>query len=402
LEEALARRAVPGAAIGVLHEGTVETYAFGVLDVRTGEPVTPDSTFRIASITKPFTATLALYMSLSALISLDEVVPGREPEVTVQHLLSHLGGFEGERGDLARFGDGDDALPRLVEELAEQRQLVAPDELWSYSNAGYWLVAQFLADRLGGTYEDVLGDWVLRPLGLSRTSFAAPDATGHDGDLPLHDSYPRARRPSGGLVSDVADLLAFARFHLETPDTEFLRAPVVDTPDGDYGFGFTLERIGDLELWGHGGNLDGWTSLLALEPESGFAFAALANAGGARRALDELLGVALEQELGVRREPPETIEATPAELAPLAGRYRRSELELEVRPDAGALVVEGVEIHRVTGARTSFGPLRARSIGPRRFAVEGGDHDGERFDFHPLDGAPSFVRFGSVLAGRVS
>lgn len=399
-EEALARYDVPGAAVGVLRDGAVETHGFGVLDVRSGVPVTPESDFRIASVTKPFTATLALYLSLSGVIAMDDVVPGRDPEVTVQHLLSHLGGFEGERGDLARFGEDDDALPRLVEELADQRQLLPPDEVWSYCNAGYWLVAQFLADRLDGTYEDVLTDWVLRPLGLANTGFGAPAAVGHDGGEPVLDDYPRARRASGGLVSDVGDLLAFARFHLETPETEFLRAPVVSTPNGDYGFGFALERVGEVELWGHDGDYGGFRSKLVLAPEHGFAFAGLANAGTAGAALEEMLDAALARELGVRRVPAPTEEVTQAEHEAVAGRYARADLELDVRAVDGGLEVDAVEIDRVTAARSVTSGLRARPLGQRLYALEGGDRDGERFDFHPLDGAPAFVRFGSVLTER--
>ena len=89
-EEALARREVPGAAIGVLAGERVWTAGFGMLDVRSREPVAADSSFRIASVTKPFTATLALQASLSGAIGFDEEVPGPVEGVTVQHLLSHL------------------------------------------------------------------------------------------------------------------------------------------------------------------------------------------------------------------------------------------------------------------------------------------------------------------------
>ena len=400
-EEALARWRVPGATAGILSGGDTRTYAFGTLDVGTGAPATADSTFRIASITKPFTATLALYVSLSAVVSFDEEIGDREPPVTVHHLLSHLGGFEGECGDLARFGDGDDALEQLAEVLASQRQLVPPDETWSYCNAGYWLLGHELAERLGTPFETAMRDWVLHPLGLARTSFGPPDATGHVDGAPLREDYPRARNPSGGLVSNVGDLLAFARYHLETPETDVLRAPVVDTPTGDYGFGFALERVGDRELWGHTGSLRGYTSLLVLEPETGFAFAALANAGGAGRALDTILDAALERELGVRREPPETTPVEPDALAELAGRYRRAELEVEVRAVPDRLELDVVEIDRVTGERTALPTLRARPIGERRFAVDGGDIDGTRFDFHPPEGEPRFIRYGSMLTERV-
>ena len=408
-EEALARRTVPGAAIGVLARDEVETQGFGVLDLRTREPVGPESTFRIASITKPFTANLALSLSRSGLVGLDEEVPGPVAGVTVAHLLAHAGGFEGECGDLARFGEDDDALPRLVAELGAQRALVPPGELWSYCNAGYWLLAQFLADRAGSTYEDVLAASVLRPLGLERTDFGSPEAVGHEpvasGDprhAPVVDVYPRARRASGGLVSNVDDLLTFARSQLATAESAPLRLPVVETPNGSYGLGFALERAGDLELWGHTGSYGGFESLLVLVPERGFAFAGLTNSGRGGLALDEILDVALERELGVRREQPATVPLPTAELELLAGRYRNPELELEVLAETDRLALDAVQIDSRTGASTPSPRLRARSLGGRLFALAGSDWDGHRFDFHPRVGEPRFVRFGSRLAERVS
>lgn len=406
-EEALSRWGVPGAAIGMLADGDVAKQAFGVLDLRTGAPVRDHSTFRIASITKPFTANLALSLALSGVLGFDEDVPGPVPGVTVAHLLAHAGGFEGERGDLARFGEDDDALPRLVAELGDQRALVPPGEVWSYCNAGYWLLGQFLAERAVSTYEAALADSVLQPLGLGHTSFGSPEATGHEPvesggsrHEPVPDSYPRARRASGGLVSNIDDLLSFARAQLETAEAASLRVPVVETPRGSYGLGFELERVGGLELWGHMGDYGGFRSLLVLEPERGFALAGLTNSERGGVALDEILDAVLEHVLGVRRVPPETVPLPPAELALLAGRYGHSELELELRAEGDRLAVDAVEVDRVTGARTAQPRLRARSLGGRRFALEGDGEHG-RFDFHPRVGEPRFVRFGSRLAPRL-
>ena len=400
-EQALARWSAPGAAIGVLVDGEPTTQGFGVLDLRTGAPVSAESTFRIASITKPFTATLALFVSQSGLISLDEELPAPAAGITPRDLLSHLGGFDGEAGDLARFGEGDDALPRLVAELGAQRQLVPPREIWSYCNAGFWLLGQVLADRAGSTFEQALEERVLGPLGLGRTRFAAPDATGHDLREPIDAGYPRARNASGGLVSTVGDLLTFARFHLETPETEALRRPTADTPGGAYGLGFALERVGELELWGHTGDYGGIRSLLVLEPGSGLAFAGLVNSERGGNALDEILDDVLEHAVGVRRAPPETVPLPAAELELLAGHYAHSELQLELRAEGDRLAVAAVELDRVTGARTPLPPLHARSLGSRLFALEGDGWERARFDFHPRVGEPRFVRFGSRLAERV-
>jgi CubicO group peptidase (beta-lactamase class C family) len=398
-EDALGRVGVPGAAVGVLTAGETLSRAFGVVGAG-GPPVTPETTFRIGSITKPFTATLALYLALSQALDFAEEVPAPNPDVTVRHLLAHLGGFESEAGDLSRFGDGDDALTRLATELLRQRQIVPPGELWSYCNAGYWLLGWILAERAGSSFEDALTDWVLRPLGLSRTGFDPPEATGHDPD-PVPDAYPRARRPSGGLVSNVVDLLEFARFHVDEPETALLRESVAPTPDGHYGFGFALERAGELELWGHNGTYGGFQSRFVLEPVRRFGFVGLSNSSRGGLALDEILDAALERALGARRPRPATVPVARAELELLAGRYVQPELHIELRADGGGLGVEVERVDVATGERTVEEPARARAIGPRLFEIEDGDRRRNRFDFHADVGRPDFVRFAGRLAEGV-
>ena len=126
---------VPALAVGVSIGGTVETAAIGC---------SPETVFRVASITKPATALLALEL-------LDLAAPtGIWPsDVRVRHLLSHTSGFDAERGDLARFGDGDDALGAAVRELPGARRWVGVEQVWSYANTGYWLAGWLCAQ--GGT-----------------------------------------------------------------------------------------------------------------------------------------------------------------------------------------------------------------------------------------------------------
>src|SRR6266700_1489330 len=161
------RLGVPALALGVLVDGTVETWARGCSEV---------DVFRIASVTKPFTATLA-----ARLLSLDALA-GVWPDVRVRHLLSHTSGYDSECGDLARFGDGDDALDRLMRELPSVRRRLPAGEAWSYSNAGYWLAGWLCARRAGTTFEDALREHVLDPAGLESTSFGEPTLEGHDVD----------------------------------------------------------------------------------------------------------------------------------------------------------------------------------------------------------------------------
>ena len=90
VEASLERWGVPGAVIGVLAGGAADVRAFGVADLPTGEALTADATLRIASITKPFTAALALSLADDGLLDLDEPVPVRLPSagITARQLLS--------------------------------------------------------------------------------------------------------------------------------------------------------------------------------------------------------------------------------------------------------------------------------------------------------------------------
>src|SRR4051794_22018090 len=124
-EAAALEWAVPALAVGAAVGDATSTVEVGC---------EADALFRVASVTKPFTAALALGL-------LDpESTSGVWPaDVRVRHLLSHTSGFDCECGDdrLARFGDGDDALARVVAELPTVRRFVGVEQAWSYANTGY-------------------------------------------------------------------------------------------------------------------------------------------------------------------------------------------------------------------------------------------------------------------------
>lgn len=408
--EALERWGVPGAVVGVLADGKADVRAYGVADLATGEPVGPDTTFRVASITKPFTATLALLLAGEGVVALDRPVPLPLPaeRLTPSLLLAHLGGFEGEAGDLARFGDGDDALARAVAELPRQRVVVPPGTYWSYCNAGYWAVGLLCARAAGTTYEEALRTRVLAPLGVTATGFGEPQARGHvqpDLGAPAHEpvppgAYPRARRPSGGLVSTVPDLLRFAAFHLGDERLAALRVPLAGTPGGEYGLGWFCERVDGVEVWSHPGSYGGFETLLALVPEREAAAVVRTNGTGGDAFVRDAGAALLEAASGARRTAAPTVPLVPAELELLAGRYAQPELEAAVSAGRPGLVVDAVAIERTGGGRVALPRLEARPVGPRTFAVVGGRWAETRFDFLPVEGPARFARLGSVLAER--
>lgn len=142
---------MPGIAVGLLHHAHEETTATGITSIVTRQPVTDDTVFQIGSISKVFTATLAMRLVEEGLLDLDEPVITYVPDlpladatartsVTLRHLFSHGGGFEGDR--FIDYGRGDDALARSIAGFDTLQQWTAPGELYFYSNAGFYLAGR--------------------------------------------------------------------------------------------------------------------------------------------------------------------------------------------------------------------------------------------------------------------
>ncbi|MFL5960605.1 MAG: serine hydrolase domain-containing protein [Gaiellaceae bacterium] len=208
--------------------------------------------FRIASITKSFTATA---------VSLAGLLDDRR-----RLLLSHTAGYRPERPE---------PLPPGC------------SGLWSYSNAGYWEAASGF-DR---EYSDAVRELVLEPLGLRNTGFETP-ADAVLGTLPgnvvADPAYPVDRRPSGGLWSTVGDLVEYGLAHCD--GWSHLHEPVAEALGAQYALGWWV-RDGVLD---HEGSVGGYQSLLLLVPERRAVLAVLTNSwqgSGLIRRVVEGLGV---------------------------------------------------------------------------------------------------------------
>ncbi len=373
-ERAAAQWEVPALVAGTSIGGREEVVPVGC---------EPDDRFRIASITKCVTALTAL-----AVLDPDERTGVWPEDVCVRHLLSHTSGFDCELpdGDNARFGDDDGALGRCAAALPGVRRLVGAEDVWSYANTGYWLVGWLTAERAGETYEDAVARQVLGPAGLDATAFDEPGLAG-TGRLALADPYPRSRRPSGGLTSTIGDLLRLGRFLLGSPQLAQLTAAHGRPIAGVYGFGLAGERVGGVEVWGHGGSYGGFQSTLLLVPSLDAVFAGLSNSSLGTKALRTIEDAFLEETTGARRPEASYRTLEPGAYDAFAGTYENSDGRYTVEP-AG----EGLVVH--VGDEELIG----LAIDERTFQVPAGEHVNERFDF-PRAG---LGRFGSRLATQVA
>ena len=444
-EASLAKWHVPGAAIGILKDGEMRFAAFGRSRLDVPYPTTHDTLFRVASITKPFTATLAMTLVNDGLLDLDrpiaEYLPGIalsdadddwQDAITMRHLLSHTAGIDCELPvNLAVLGNGDEALADAVGFYGGLHQWAKPGQIMSYGNTGFWLAGHVIATILGTTFEEAMRARVFRPLGLQRTVFTAaeaivfPTALGHEPrshEDPTHElirsyAYPRARTPSGGVISTVEDLLTFAAWHLgERPELpislsaalrEAMREPQVRLRGADsetWGIGWDLAATSDgTTLIGHGGSYGGFQTQLTLVPERGFAFAILTNSARGGMANAEIEQWVLQHELGLAADDPTPVTLPAAELARFAGTYRQPLATYDIAATADGLAVT-VRSRGLAGEDEPAAPvIRMSPIGERDFYVTRGGSKGTRADFvpDPETGELNRVRIGLRIAERV-
>ncbi|MGB3329242.1 MAG: serine hydrolase domain-containing protein, partial [Thermomicrobiales bacterium] len=310
----------------------------------------------------------------------------------------------------------------------------APGPIMSYGNTGFWLAGHVVATILGTTFEEAMRERVFAPLGLERTVYTAEDAIvypvalghrplsleGPEHELIRSYAYPRARRPSGGVISTVADLLRFAGWHMgvvDAPDMHLspdlrdaMRQPVVRLRTADdeaWGIGWNLSPAADgTVVIGHGGSFGGFQTQLTLVPERGWAMAILTNSARGGMANAEIGRWLLTHDLGLDVAPPEPVAsdpADPADLAGYAGTFRQPEATFVFSVAEDGLDLAFDEAYGPVPGETPP-PARLRPVGSGSFLVMEGPFTGTRADFlpDPESGAFTKVRVGVRVAHRVA
>jgi CubicO group peptidase (beta-lactamase class C family) len=388
LDELAVKHGVPGATAGVLVGDDVQVVATGVTRLGSQIPVTPDTAFLIASITKVWTATLVMRLVDEGRVDIDAPAtdyldpPLRLADsqvaktVTIGQLLCHSGGFFGDADEPSIRGD--DAVRQTVESYDGLTQLHRPGALFSYSNAGFNVLGRVVECVTNSTWDDALRTRLIEPLGLEHTS-TLPEETmtrlhvvGHEPagpdtlDLKPVSPWldPRGSGPCGGTLATTAgDLLAFARLHLqdgvapsgtrllEAATARSMREPRIAQPDPSmspaWGWGWGIERVDAPRVVEHGGNTCGQESLLIVVPERDLAVCALTNGDAQGLLRDQFAAGVLEDLVGISRPRiPDPVERD-VDTAPFVGSYRRSE-ELTIDVTAGG---SGLEAAFVTSGR---------------------------------------------------
>lgn len=356
-----ARFDIPGAAVGVFHDGREHFFCHGVTSVENPLPVDEDTLFLLGSVTKTYTATAIMRLVAQGRVSLDAPVREYVPELrllddrefTVRQLLNHTSGLDW--GTLVDTGEGDDSLRRHVDTLATLTLVGAVGERPSYSQSGFNLAGRIIENVTGQTYEQALMALLLEPLGFGNTHFDRDAvmtrrfAVGHEkGEIARPWRHWRANNPGGGIAASVADLLAWARFHLSDGDgIDFaeMRKPTAllrGSNLGDaIGVGWFLREIDGVQAIGHGGSSNGQFAELLIVPERGFAVVSIANQGPDGIPFNQaMVRRALEDCVGLLDRDPEPLPYNAPKAAEVAGGYDNDAMVMTIEDTGSGLVLE--------------------------------------------------------------
>jgi CubicO group peptidase (beta-lactamase class C family) len=342
-----------GLSVAIVRDGEpVLAKGYGYADLAERVPASANTIYRLASITKQFTAAAILHLAEEGKLSLDDPIsdylpdyPDHGRQITIRHLLSHTSGLSDVAAiQILEEGGGVGYTRNEIIELVTSQPLdFEPGTGHSYSNVGYMLVGVVIEQVTRTTYADYLTNEIIRPLGLDQTSFCPDDQPpadrwAHGYDL-QHGNWPRALRlgrppafvdpapinmevvsSAGGLCSTVTDLARWPgllRSFLDPASYREMSEPTVlaDGTEVPYGLGLQIREFGSHHALSHGGAVTGFISVVADFPEDGLTVSILVNS----RLFNLELGVQLADAiLGAVFDEPRSQWSDPLE-APVPG-----------------------------------------------------------------------------------
>ncbi len=230
VDEWVESRLVPGVSLAVAFRGEIGLrHTAGQVSAGSGGPVTPDTLYPVASLTKPVTAATVLALVERGDLYLDEPVRRWLPEfatatagaarrqITARELLCHVGGLPKDDPDLSALFAREASFADILDAAAAIPSVRPPGERVGYSNVGYWILGGLAAAAAsaGTDFADLATELVLRPAGLESTTFR-PSA---DADIARRygpnriantDYGRRLGSPAGGLFASAGDMARLA------------------------------------------------------------------------------------------------------------------------------------------------------------------------------------------------
>ncbi len=304
--------------VGVLGAKGRRIVAYGSLDQSDKRPLDGDTLFEIGSITKVFTALLLADMARHGEVRLDEPIAKYLPstvkvperngrQITLVDLATHTSGlplmprnFRPKNPENPYVDYTEDKLYKFLASYQLKNDI---GRKYEYSNLGFGLLGQALAERAGSDFETLVETRICKPLGMHSTritltpALKARLAAGHSADLLTVPGWDNPTLPgAGALRSSANDLLTFLSAMMgftRSPLAPAMRSMLsmtrpTDLPLIDVALGWTVDtRNGERIIW-RNGRTGGYRSFIGFAPESGFGIVALSNTNYGNFGVDDL------------------------------------------------------------------------------------------------------------------
>jgi len=316
LKQLIAKPAMVGLAVGVVENGRITfLQGYGETAAGSGDPVTPETVFRWASVSKGVAATMVAKLAEEGKIDLrapvvnyapDLKLPaGNEYRASVGDLLSHrLGLYRNAYDNKLEEGQDPSLLRASLNQLSPT---CPPGTCWSYQNVAYDASSEMVSRITRMSYEDAVRRYLFGPIGMSsgsaslasleaNKSWAKPHGVGRR-TLPMVDTYYKVPG-AGGINSNIKDMSLWMLAQMgEMPDVidgkvlDTIHAPYVVTPTERgrlrkflerlgtawYGYGWRSYDYAGHHIVGHRGGINGYRSLILFDPDKKSGVVALWN-----------------------------------------------------------------------------------------------------------------------------
>lgn len=428
---ALTASRTPGATVAVVQDGRiVYVQGYGIANVESQQPMTPNMLLRVGSVTKMFTGLMLAELAEKKQIDMQAPVStyvtalaGKKVgAVTTHQLMTHNAGWLDNAVAYGRMGEG--ALGEVMREVSDTLFFTEPGRTFSYSNPSISM-AGYVGEVAGKQrFASLVESLVLRPTGMKLSTFKPlealtwPIAMGHVASSPTSPmtvvrpmTENTAQWGAGFLFSTAPELARFAMAMMnggQLDGVQLLSAGAVRRattgyvphPGGSgldsamYGYGLvvgTMRSNGQpVRIWTHGGAINGYTSSVTMLPERKIAVIVLVNGPGApistieRTALELAVGAPLvPRAMGVART------ATAAERAMYVGRYAMNRIVVDIIEKDGQLMFQ---------QGTITAPLQVATDGQLTLALPNGGT--QRFFTRVENGRVAYLYQGSRALAR--
>jgi CubicO group peptidase (beta-lactamase class C family) len=355
---------------------------YGLANRELDVPNAPNTKFRLASVSKQFTALCILILQEQGKLSVEDPIPKFLPDcpvawskINIRHLLTHTSGipdyvkFPGYISTMMLPSPPEMMMSRLRDKPLE----FEPGERFAYSNSGYLLLGYIVEKASGLSYEQFVRQFVFEPLGMKDSgcdrfeTVLSHRATGYAlrGDTWVNSAYMDRTSPQGDgtLYSTVED---FFRWYQCWRDQKLISAEswkAMTTPAKDnYGYGIFVAQQFDQKLFWHDGADPGFVSAMWWFPSSDIFVAAFANLEWAHsgEVADNLAALLLEKPLLSQPKAKTAVKLEAGQHEPFVGRYRmveKPEMICSITASGGQLFLQstgGPKLEMLAESETNF------------------------------------------------